>query len=457
MFHEQLLSSSHEHHEHKDICHVVSVDMGYGHERPAHALRDLAFKRRIIVANNYHGIPQEDKALWTKSRKLYEFISRLKSLPFIGDPLFNVMDYFQEIPAFYPRRDLSKPSLQIKELYRLITREGLGRHLVAQLARFPVPFVSTFFIPAFAAEVHDYPHDIYLVVTDADISRAWAPMDPKKSRIRYFAPTGRVVERLQLYGVPRENIFLTGFPMSKSLIGGPKAEIIRKDLQVRLNILDPQRIFETRYAEGIFPHFGRQFRMKKLPRPLTLTFAVGGAGAQKTLGLEIMESLRHQLMRQQLRLVLVAGTRHDVYTYFIEGVKAVGLKKYLNKSVHILFAKTRPDYFRQFDALLRRTDILWTKPSELSFYTGIGLPIIMAPAVGSQEEFNRLWLTQVGGGISQFDPKYTNEWLFDWVKSGACARMAWNGFQEAPTHGIFRIEDILSGRKAEIDELPIIV
>ena len=106
---------------------------------------------------------------------------------------------------------------------------------------------------------------------------------------------------------------------------------------------------------------------------------------------------------------------------------------------------------------LHRTDILWTKPSELSFYTALGLPIIMAPPLGRQEEFNAMWLTQVGGGIAQGDPRYTHEWLFDWLNSGGLARAAWNGYIEAPTNGTYRIEKLVFGQTSSLETPPLIV
>jgi len=131
--------------------------------------------------------------------------------------------------------------------------------------------------------------------------------------------------------------------------------------------------------------------------------------------------------------------------------------KQLGTWVQIPKFTSRYEYFSGFSEILKTTDILWTKPSELSFYTGLGLPIVIAPPIGSQEDFNRLWLQYVGGGIPQNDPKYTNEWLFDWIRSGGMARMAWSGYIEAPTHGTYRIEDIMLGVKSELPTLPLIV
>jgi hypothetical protein len=63
----------------------------------------------------------------------------------------------------------------------------------------------------------------------------------------------------------------------------------------------------------------------------------------------------------------------------------------------------------------------------------------------------------VNGGIPQNDPRYTDEWLFDYINSGGLARFAWNGYIEAPTHGAYRIENILTGEHVPLAELPLIV
>jgi hypothetical protein len=435
---------------------VVDVDMGYGHSRAAHALCDLG-GGEVISANNYEGIPSEDKERWNQTRELYEKISRLKPIPVVGDALFGAMDYWQQIPSFYPRRDLSRPNLQLREIYHLI-KKGLGRHLVEKMSEDPVPFVTTFFLPAFAADFYDYPGEIYCVTTDADVSRTWAPLDPKRSRIVYFASNGRVAERLKLYGVRTEQIHLTGFPLPKTLVGGSRASVVKENLRERLCHLDPQGIFTARYIKTLQAELGRSFCITQDgKRPLTVLYSVGGAGAQRKLATDILSSLRGELKQGLLRLVLMAGTRKDVARFFQDAALDLGLKKELGGAVVIPSYTSRKEYFDGFNSWLSQSDILWTKPSELSFYTGLGIPIIIAPPIGSQEEFNQVWLQYVGGGVPQADPRYTNEWLFDWIRSGGMARMAWNGFVEAPTHGTYRIENIVLGKPDVIHPLPLIV
>jgi hypothetical protein len=435
---------------------VVDVNMGYGHSRAAFALKDLS-GGHVLSANDYRGIPGQDRKRWQESRKVYETISRMKPLPVVGDFLFEAMDHWQQIPAFYPRRDLSKPNIQLRQIFHMM-KKGFGQHLIEKLSENPIPFVTTFFIPAFFADYYDYPGDIWCVTTDADISRAWAPIDPKRSRIKYLASNGRVVERLKLYGVHEENIYLTGFPLPKELIGGTHSSLLKDLLTERLCNLDPNGIFHNRYKRTIKAELGpARCKMTDAHHPLTLTYSVGGAGAQRALGVKILNSLKSRISRHEIRLNLMAGFRKDAVAYYRNAVKDVGLKKELGSWVNVPEHESREMYFADFTQTLKTTDILWTKPSEMSFYCGLGMAIIMAPPIGSQEEFNRTWLDYVGGGVPMNDPRYTDEWLFDWIASGGVARMAWNGYIEAPTHGAYRIEDTVLGRESEIHPLPLIV
>ena len=271
-----------------DLAYIVAVNMGYGHERPAFSMRDFSVKKQIVIANDYDGIPESDRKLWESGRKIYERISRFKKVPVIGQAVFHVMDEMQRIPSFYPRRDLSRPSLQLMQFYALIHKRNFMRHLVSELSKNPKPLLCTFMTPAFAAEEYGYPEDIYVLATDSDISRTWAPMHPKRSRIKYLAPSGRVKERLKLYGVPEERIELTGFPLPMSAIGGPDSTTIKKDLARRICHLDPNGVFMDHSQKMLSSHLGKSYCSivkKKRSRAISLAFMVGGAGAQREIGI----------------------------------------------------------------------------------------------------------------------------------------------------------------------------
>lgn len=420
---------------------VVSVNMGYGHQRTSYPLKQLSPDGNIFIANDYWGIPDRDRKIWESQRRAYEFVSAFKRVPIIGQAAFYILDRFQRILSFYPKRDLSQPTVQLKQAYYLIKKDW-GKHLIEVLQRDskekPLPFISTFFVPAFMAEYFSYPGDIFCVICDADISRAWAPLIPQKSKIKYFAPNERTVERLKLYGVKPENIFLTGYPLPLENIGTKKLEILKENLRYRLFNLDPQKRFSRYYGPLIKKHLG------KLPEesnhPLTIMFAVGGAGAQKEIGIKIVKTLARETKgrfnNKQIKIILVAGVKEKIKEYFEKNTRGL--------NTEIIFGKNIEDYFKKFNHALMTTDILWTKPSELSFYSALGLPIIIAPPIGSQEDFNRRWLLKSGFGLSQEDPGHVHQWLFDWLNQGYLAEAAMQGFIEGEKLGTIKIKEIIS-------------
>ncbi len=426
---------------------VISVNMGYGHQRTAYPLRNLVPEGKIINANDYLGIPEKDKKIWEGARKFYEFISRFSRIPLVGKLSFSIYDQFQKILTFYPKRDLSKPNFVLKQIYSGF-KKGWGRDLIGkfkvQSSKFKVnlPIISTFFTPAFMAEFFNYPGEIYCVVCDADISRTWAPLSPQKSKIKYFAPTLRVAERLKLYGIKPGNIFLTGYPLPQDIIGRKQMEILKEDLRNRILNLDPQKRYFEKYEHLLETYLG------ELPsssdHPLTIMFAVGGAGAQKEIGIKMVKSLAVKIWAADLKVILVAGIKEKVKEYLEQNLEKLKLKGHPN--VETIFEKDIESYFQQFNQALRKTDILWTKPSELSFYTALGIPIIIAPPIGSQEEFNRRWLLKSGFGLSQENPKYTSQWLFDWLEHGYLAEAAMQGFIEGEKLGTLKIGQIINTR-----------
>lgn len=432
---------------------VVAVDMGYGHQRAADPLRSIAYKGKVINANSYPGIPKSDRDIWHKSRELYEWISRFKKVPVIGDWVWKIFDTFQAIPNFYPKRDLSDPNNQLRYFMRLIKHKNWGKDLIAHLEKKPMPLVTTFFVVAYMAEYFNYSQEIYCLATDTDISRTWAGLHPSQSRINFFAPNYRVEQRLKLYGIRPEKIFLTGFPMPLENLGGEDLAILKEDLGKRLFNLDPRRKYINAYKDTISEQLGKENFPKRAHHPLTLTFAVGGAGAQREYGVAIIKSLRRKLLKGLIRVNLVAGIRNEVASYFKESIKELGMTGCLGKSINIIFASNKEDYFRKFNIILRTTDILWTKPSELSFYTALGLPIIMTQPLGSQEDFNRKWLLTIAAGTDAEDVRYTDQWLYDWLDSGWFAEAAMEGYLEAPKFGTYNIQKIISHKYGETKKM----
>jgi hypothetical protein len=423
----------------KQNAWIISVNMGYGHQRTAYPLGGLG---KIINANDYPGIPEEDKRIWQSMRVGYEFISRFKRIPIVGDFVFSIFDFFQRISQFYPKRDLSHPNFALEKIYSLF-EGGWGKNLIEnlKLKNANLPIISTFFTPAFMAEYFNYPGQIFCVICDTDISRTWAPLRPKKSKIKYFAPTERVAERLKLYGVKPENIFLTGYPLPLENIGSDKMEILKEDLRNRILNLDPKKRYFEKYGSLVLEKLGSL--PEKSDHPLTILFSVGGAGAQKEIGVKILQKLYPKIKEKKIKIILSAGIKDWVRDYFMRWVRWLNLKKFLGESLEIISEEKIENYFQKFNQALRKTDILWTKPSELSFYSALGIPIIISPPIGSQEEFNMKWLLKSGFGTFQENLNYLDQWLFDWLKNGYLAEMAMKGFIEGEKLGTFKISRIV--------------
>ncbi len=429
--------------------YLVSVDMGYGHQRAAYPFFDSCYGD-VITANNYQGATKKEVRTWKNDRASYEAISSFKDFPVLGDLVFSAMDYFQRILPFYPRRDLSRSTIQQKVFFKKV-KNGLSKNLIKQLNEKPLPLLTTFFVSVYAAEYYNYKGDIYCVVCDADISRSWAPIDPKKSNTKYLAPNQRVKERLMLYGVKPQNIYVTGFPLPKENVGANQ-EIVREDLIKRLAVLDPNKHYRNKYGKLIDAYLCKVDDIKEADRPFTLSFAVGGAGAQKKLGATLVEGLKDKIKQGKMRINIIAGSRPEVRDFFQKVLVKTSLQDCEN--IRIIYSKSKLEYFKDFNQSLRHTDVLWTKPSELSFYSGLGLPIIMAEPIGSQEHYNRRWLLGIGAGIDSKNPKYVAEWLFDFLESGWLAEAAMQGFLNASKMGTYNIESLLlRGEVKESDDL----
>lgn len=420
---------------------IVAANMGYGHKRAAFPLRDSAFEGKIINAENYPGIPEKDIKVWNSFRKFAEFISNFKSIPFIGQGVYDLQEERQKIQEFYPRRDLSKFNPQLRHFFSSI-KKGWGKHFIEKLKIHSLPLVSTMFTPVHMAEYFNYPGEIFCIVCDADVSRTWAPINPQESKIKYLIPTKRAGERLKLYGVKPENIYFTGFPLPLENVGTENLEILKNDLALRLLNLDPQKKYFQRYHPLIKYYLGE---LPESPdHPLTIMFAIGGAGAQTEIGNEITKSLAEKIRNGKIKLILAAGIKKRVKECFEENIKELNLEDCLGKNIEIIYTQNIEDYFKEFSQKLRKTDILWSKPSELSFYTALGLPYIMAPTIGWQEKGNREWLLRLNAGIEQRDPRHTCEWIFDLLETGCLAQNAMHGFLEAEKMGTFNIQKIIA-------------
>ena len=429
---------------------VAAIEMGYGHLRAAHSLAQALGVTVVEVDQPPHA-DEEEQRLWRSLRRLYEVASRTSQLPFIGAPLRSLLDAVTAIAPLHPYRDLSAATLPVRSLDRLV-RRGLGKGLVARLRESGSPLLTTFFAPAIAADFH-HCEPVYCVVTDVDIHRIWVPRRPERARLHYLTPSRRASQRLQAYGISRERIEITGFPLPLELLGGRDLPALRRNLAARLVRLDRKRIFRRQMRNEL------QYFLGALPaaeegRPPLATFAVGGAGAQAELARQLLASLRPLLLAGRLRLCLVAGTRQEIADRFRLWIAEAGLEEAGAEAVSVLAEPSLAAYFARFNELLRATDILWTKPSELTFYAALGLPLVLTEPLGMHERYNLRWAVENGAALVQRDPRYAGYWIKEWLAEGTLAAAAWSGFTRLPKFGTYQILDRLGAPQAQAQPQP---
>jgi hypothetical protein len=315
---------------------------------------------------------------------------------------------------------------------------GLGESLVAYLQERDLTLITTFYSPATLADYHGYDR-IFCVVTDSDVNRVWAPIHPHSSNVFYFAPSGRAVRRLRSYGVAAAQIELTGFPLPHALVGGPEAPVLTANLLRRLVRLDPKQVFRRQFARDL-DIFEDLPERDQAPR---LVFAVGGAGAQSELPAQFLPNLGPHVARGRLRLTLVAGVRDEVRARFELELRKSGLQGLIGSGIDILHDADVDAYFDRFDALLADTDVLWTKPSELVFYAGLGIPLLLTPPVGVHEGYNLRWAREHGAGLKQRDPRTVGDRIDELLSEGGLAAAAWAGYRRLPNRGLYRITERL--------------
>ena len=113
--------------------------------------------------------------------------------------------------------------------------------------------------------------------------------------------------------------------------------------------------------------------------------------------------------------------------------------------MEVFLAASLEEYFPRFNEILAGTDILWTKPSEMTFFSALGLPLILSQPVGVHERYNRRWAIENGPGLKQRDPLHAEYWLREWLNEGTLAAAAWYGFLRMPKFGLYQILERVGG------------
>lgn len=432
---------------------IVTVHMGLGHLRAAYPLLRMGIGKLLSCGSRWD-TPAKEYRIWRKIRRSYYFLSRAEEIPLFGNLLARAIARAERIEPYYSAGDQSKPTFSVRYLDYLIRRRGLCRDLVEKLRGMNGPFVHTYFATAIAADKAldadaTAKKENYLLICDSDFNRVWVPKDPRRSNLRYCVPCSQARRRLVAYGVPNEKIYSTGFPLPVENLGGKEdLATVKDDVFQRLLRLDPQNRFFGIHDTEVMRWLGRtSVPLQRSTKPLTITFAIGGAGAQTGLACAILRALRPAIRDARISVTVSVGIQKDVLLRITKQINLLGLAEEIGKNIRIVFDIDHLRYFDKFNACMRTTDVLWTKPSELVFYAGLGIPILLAPSIGTHEELNRYLLQEIHAGIEPPGSiEFCEKWLFDLRDSGRFAESAWDGFLKARKQGAFKIERLVLGK-----------
>lgn len=430
--------------------------MGLGHMRAAFAFKRL-LKDDIYIYGMKKTTSKQELKIWKKIRKSYYFISKSISIPLFGRIFRKFLDRIERIEPYYPARDLSKPNFAVKYLKYLTKKKSFFKNLRNKAKEKDLPFLHTFYATAIAVDNIRKPDRNYLIICDADFNRVWVSEKPDKSSIVYLAPCTQVKWRLKSYGVKESLIHITGFPLPVENIGSRKSlEILKEDLFRRLIRLDPNRKFFNLHEKSVFYWLDKNELPCQVPEIFTVTFAIGGAGAQTEFADAILKSLKNDILEKRINIMFSAGIQKAVFEKLLNYINKHQLISEIDNGIKIIYDNEIHCYFEKFNKAMRTTDILWTKPSELSFYAGLGIPILLAPPIGSHEVLNRQWLREINAGIkAPGPPEFAKEWLFDFRNNGRFAESAWNGFLKARTLGTYKILDLVTKGSFDTGQTPL--
>lgn len=144
---------------------------------------------------------------------------------------------------------------------------------------------------------------------------------------------------------------------------------------------------------------------------------VGGAGAQKEILIELIKKMMPDVAAKKVTLLINVGDHKQVWEGLCQAIPELNSKstqyfdqwdktkafsaQLLTETIHGIHAFYHKDIFAAVYAsnlLMRASDILITKPSELAFYP---IPKLMIKRVGGHEAWGAIRAAEVGDGTTE--------------------------------------------------------
>lgn len=397
---------------------LVSSEMGLGHLRALYPFEELYNTQTIVLGQNSTS-SSLNRFLWRKALTGYNWISRHQQLPVIGKPLFSILDSLLAIAPLSDKKIASKGSFQLG-LVEYAIKAGLCDELENYSSKKIV--LTSFYAPTIYFSKKHPEVKLLCQICDTDLSRVWVPRKASNNII-YLATCVQARNRLLSYGVAKNNIHITGFPFPNSLVGDINQGIAKTNFE--------ERLVRLKMAAG----------KTNIKTPLRILFAIGGAGAQTGIALQAVQSLSVQILNGDIEFTLVVPPQFKHHKNLNK------LKSRIFKNCEffkVVYSNSQTSYFNSFNKAISISDVLWTKPSELSFYSALGIPIIISPPLGAQERANREWLLEMGAGVDQMRPTQTHIWINNLLMSGLLHRMAKQGWENGIRTGSYSTVDLIN-------------
>lgn len=156
----------------------------------------------------------------------------------------------------------------------------------------------------------------------------------------------------------------------------------------------------------------KRIKRQENNEPVRFLITVGGAGAGKTMYRKILEHLIPLVKDMKATVLLNVGDHYDVLKYFEKSIKGfkeeaiyyideyASLKEFAEKmddevlsGIRVIGNKNIFEAVYSTNLLMRHSDVLITKPSELSFYP---IPKIFNKHIGGHEKHGAYFASQLG-------------------------------------------------------------
>jgi hypothetical protein len=161
---------------------------------------------------------------------------------------------------------------------------------------------------------------------------------------------------------------------------------------------------------------GRRLSRMRAQQPRRLLISIGGAGAQQDLNIAVVRHLMPRIQGKKVELSVNFGDHRDAWNCFcreIPDFERLAVKHftwedtrrcigYMQKEhehevtgIHVFLHEDTFAAVYTTNMLMRVTDILITKPSELAFYP---VPKLLLPRVGGHEAWGAVRAAEIGDG-----------------------------------------------------------